>query len=611
MTIIDTAQKHLADQRDYVKKRHLDRQAEVAKNSGTAGLVDEKMLAETMRSVRYLDEAHAAGDIIDNAIEAGASQVHIVYRTEGNKISEIAFIDDASGIDPVFLPHATKWGGSSNDGSRNVFGRFGFGLPSASVNRGRRFDVYSRTASDLEFSAVTVDLDRLTMKQNVVQLPTVRVGALPQWLATYAAAKVRGGLEAVRTVVVWSHLDRLAWNSKSVSVARFREHLGITYASWLDVCDVRVDGEPVEPVDPLFTTQESRWYDIPDAPKADVHSPIRFEMKDRDGNKHEVTVRLSYLSVDAINARVASGNRGAPPKVRYRVRKEYNGIFVTRNGRFIELVKPMGIPGVRWDVYARQVGVALDFPPALDEVFGVTPDKQTIMLSESVIKSLESAGVIRAVKSLNDAVREERKKGEAGADVETDENGTETRPSEAAIAKALEKDIRRRRKASEETQEESNRNFQEKVKRISKETGLSEADVAKAQEEAQKAKPYRVDFVSGTEDDPFYTPTMEGAQFVLQINTGHPWYREVYSRLANEKEMRSALELMLWVLGTCEVDSSGEDRAFYRGERREWSRLMANAFDIHPLVFSGAPSKAEMDDDDPTGWVEDDEEAVG
>ena len=88
-------------------------------SSGAAGLVDEKMLAETMRSVRYIDEAHAAGDIIDNAIEAGASQLHIVYRTEGKNIAEIAFIDDASGIDESFLPHATKWGGSSNDGSRN------------------------------------------------------------------------------------------------------------------------------------------------------------------------------------------------------------------------------------------------------------------------------------------------------------------------------------------------------------------------------------------------------------------------------------------------------------------------------------------------------------
>lgn len=608
MSMIDTAQKHLSDQRDYVKKRHLDRQAEVAKNSGTAGLVDEKMLAETMRSVRYIDEAHAAGDIIDNAIEAGASQLHVVYRTEGKSINEIAFIDDASGIDESFLPHATKWGGSSNDGSRNVFGRFGFGLPSASVNRGRKFDVYSRIEADADFKAVTVDLDRLDIKSNVVQLPTVRSGVLPEWLTKYAADNVRGGLDAIRTVVVWSHLDRLAWNSKAVSATRFREHLGITYAGWLDVCDIRVDGDAVEPVDPLFTTQGSRWYDIPDAPRADSHSPIRFEMKDRDGNKHTVTVRLSYLSVDAINARVASGNRGAPPKVRFNVRKKYNGIFVTRNGRFIELIKAEGF---RWDNYARQVGVALDFPPALDEVFGVTPDKQTIMLSESVNGALESAGVMRAFKSLNDAVRDERKKTEADADAETDENGTETRPSEAAIAKALEKDIRRRRKASEETQEESTRNFTKKVKRLSKESGVSEDEVRKAQEEAQRAKPYRVDFLGGTEDDPFYTPTMEGAQFVLQINTGHPWYREVYSRLANDREMRSALELMLWVLGTCEVDSGGEDRAFYRGERREWSRLMANAFDVHPLVFSGAASKAEMEDDDPTGWIEEDDEAAG
>src|SRR5437870_3686769 len=168
--IKDNAQQHLAEQREWVKKRHLDDQRAVAARTvGRSGLVDEKMLAETMRSVRYADEAHAAGDIIDNAIEAGASEAHVVFRTRGAAIEEIAFLDNASGIAEEFLPHATKWGGSSNDGRRNTFGRFGFGLPSASVNRGRRFDVISRTDSDSAFLGVTVDLDNLVTDDGIVQ----------------------------------------------------------------------------------------------------------------------------------------------------------------------------------------------------------------------------------------------------------------------------------------------------------------------------------------------------------------------------------------------------------------------------------------------------------
>lgn len=606
-TTTSTAHEHLKKQRDYVKSRHLQSQAAAAKNAGASGMVDERMLAESMRSVRYLDEAHAAGDIIDNAIEAGASQLRIAYQVERGKVTGIAFIDDASGIDPSFLPHATKWGGSSNVGSRNTFGRFGFGLPSASVNRGRRYSVYSRTASDEEFSSVTVDLDNLAGKDGIVPLPRVERRELPGWVRGHAEKHMTRGLEDTRTVVVWENLDRIEWTNKTTSVAKMREHLGITYASWLDVCEITVDGEAVEPVDVLFTTPGYRWHKIDGYPEAQPQSPMTVEMRDKDGNKHPVTIRFSYIGVDAYDARVPTGAKGAPPKIRQKVRSRYNGVFVTRHGRFIELAKPEFIT---WNNYARQVGMAIDFPPELDDLFGVTPDKQTIMISEAAQKALEAAGVVRAFKALQKAVQDERALRRAEEDAKKggdDGDDQGERPSETAIKQAVEKSFRKTRKASPEAEEEAERNFKEKVKRIAKDTGLPEDKVRDAQEESARQKPYRVEFAKETEDQPFYTPLQEGPQLILRINTAHPWYRELYSRLGLDAQMRSGLELMLFVLATCELDASAEARVFYRGERREWSKRMADAFDYHPLVFTGAASRDEVDDHDPAAWAEDDD----
>lgn len=608
MKIQDTAQKHLQDQRQYVKDRHLEDQRKIAGASGTTGLVDEKMLAQTMRSVRYADEGHAAGDIIDNSIESGASQVHLAYDTAGSAIQQIAFIDDGSGIDPTFLPHATKWGGSSNDGKRNVFGRFGFGLPSASVNRGTKFSVYSRTDSSEDFNCVTVDLENLSVSGQVVALPKATVAPLPKWVSDYVTARVgdgevewHGGIEAVRTVVVWSNLDRLKWKNKQASTAGFREHLGITYAGWLNVCSIAVDHQKVEPVDVLFTTPDARWYDIEGFPKADPHESIRIEVEDSDGARHPITVRFSYLSVDAHDATVATGGRGRPKKIRQAIRKEYNGFFVTRNGRFIELARP---DEVDWSVYARQVGVAIDFPPALDELFGVTPDKQTIVFSERVISILTANNVFRAFKTLTSAVSTEREVRRAARLAEM-ASGDGKRPSEETIAKVVSKDVRRTRKVSDESQAEGERNFKERVKRMADETGLPEEQIAEVQQKIAISKPYAIEFRETTEDMPFYTPKMDNTQTVLEINTAHPWYREVYLRLADNAEMRSALELMLFVLGTCELDSTDLSRNFYRNERREWSNRMADAFDLHRMVFSGAKSKQEVEDDDPSAWAED------
>jgi len=612
MKVKDSAQKHLMEQRAYVKSRHLEAQRRTAKTAGATGLVDEKMLAQTMRSVRYKDEGHAAGDIVDNAIESGATQVHIAFRTEGTAIKEIAFVDDGSGIDPEFLPHATKWGGSSNEGRRNTFGRFGFGLPSASVNRGTRFTVYSRIESAAPFTAVTVDLRNLTVEGQVVSLPEPAEQDVPDWVKQYVAdastenGVFLGGLEAVRTVVVWSDLDRLAWKNRQQATARFREHLGITYAGWLDVCRLVVDHQAVEPVDVLFTTPDYRYYDIPGFPKAEPQQSIRFEAEDADGAKHEVTVRFSYLGVDAHNATVATGAKGAPKKIRQSIRKAYNGVFVTRNGRFIEVAQP---PEIQWSVYARQVGVALDFAPELDELFGVTPDKQTIVFTDRVTAMLEANGVIRAFRTLVDQVAKERAQRKANA-VGNGSAADGPRASEETMAKVVSKDVRRTRKMGEETKQEAEENFQDRVKRLTVETGVPEEQVREAQERLDAKTPYRVDFADHNEDMPFYGPRMDGTQTVLEINTEHPWYREVYLRLADNPEMRSALELMLFVLGACELDSTDQARVFYRNERRAWSRMLADGFDLHSQVFSGAASREEVEDDDATAWVEDEPDLV-
>ena len=576
MKVNNTVQEHLKAQREYVKDQQLMNQRDVASQGGGSGLVDDKMLAETMRSVRYSNEASAASDLIDNSIESGATQVHIAYRVEsGTKIEEIAVLDDASGIDASFLPYCTKWGGSSNkDGVRNLFGRFGFGLPSASVNRGRAYDVYSRIESGENFKKVSIDLDNLVSDNGLVELPTVVEEDLPEWVEEYAVDHFEN-IDEVRTVIVWRKLDRLEWGNTKQSTANFRQQLGITYASWLDVVRIVVDGLIVEPVDTLFTTPGYRWHEVPGYANADPQSSIRFNASDDNGEVHEITVRFSFLGIDAWEARDGSA------KVRQRVRKDHNGLVVSRNGRYIETCNK--VQGMTFDNYARQVGINIDFPPALDSLFGVTPDKQSILITGRLLDMLETHGVVRAFKALKKKVSDDRAAAKEKADEDIE---TGVRPSEITIAKVLELD-KNKRKKSEESLAEGAKNLDRKVKELSAESGISEEKIREAREKLHNEQPYRVAFHRGHEDDPFYRPMMEGLQLVLEINTGHLWYQDLYSRLEkNQTELRSALETMLFVMGVCELDAHGEVRNFYRSERRVWSDKINLALEHHPIAFN-------------------------
>ena len=52
------------------------------------------------------------------------------------------------------------WGGTDREGSRDLFGRYGYGLPSASISQGKRLTVYS-APTQAPSTAVDLDIDEI------------------------------------------------------------------------------------------------------------------------------------------------------------------------------------------------------------------------------------------------------------------------------------------------------------------------------------------------------------------------------------------------------------------------------------------------------------------
>lgn len=94
---------------------------------------------ESQRRSGYRNTAAAAREIVDNAMEAGATRVDICVskpkqlqkhqRTES--ISAIAFIDNGSGMLPKMAQYALSWGSGTHFDDPAFIGKFGFGLPNA------------------------------------------------------------------------------------------------------------------------------------------------------------------------------------------------------------------------------------------------------------------------------------------------------------------------------------------------------------------------------------------------------------------------------------------------------------------------------------------------
>lgn len=96
-----------------------------------------------------------------------------------------------------------------------------------------------------------LDLDEIAAgRQRAVPVP--RPEPLPPTLP--------GGHSSFGTLVVWRRCDRLDLKRPSALARRLREHLGRIFRDFLwEGLTLRVNGDPVEPFDPLFLDPRAPW----------------------------------------------------------------------------------------------------------------------------------------------------------------------------------------------------------------------------------------------------------------------------------------------------------------------------------------------------------------
>ena len=108
----------------------------------------------------YDNEAMALNDLIDNSLDANASEVNILLVTGGNRtpddyslrdsgrerpdrISAILVQDNGTGMADGFTRAACAYGWSSKK-DKKTLGTFGFGVKNAGIAFGSRLEVYSK-----------------------------------------------------------------------------------------------------------------------------------------------------------------------------------------------------------------------------------------------------------------------------------------------------------------------------------------------------------------------------------------------------------------------------------------------------------------------------------
>jgi Histidine kinase-, DNA gyrase B-, and HSP90-like ATPase len=542
------------------------------------GLVFADAFIRGMRDIGYKSPAWALSELTDNSIQAQATAIEIVFgemvpERGGEQPQQIALVDDGVGMIPEMISYSVRWGGTDREGDRQGFGRYGYGLPSASVSIAKKYSVYSKSKND-EWHRVTVDIEDLANvagdTDEIDKKLTAVKSELPDWISNETVKIDIENLES-GTVVVFEEMDRLGihtgWKSAKSIKAKFMDHFGLIYRHWLPEPMFYIDGDEVQLVDPLFLNEDGRFYDETTVMAQKIETR-HFTTIATSGEEGQVTIKASYLPPNFQLADPKSTPKSAKNK-RFKIMKANNGIHITRDGREIDCIKPHGMA---WQNYDRNVKIEIDFDPELDEFFGITTSKQQITIDEDMWQKFMNRG------KLGDVISDIRSKFKEGisainADLDNPKEDTE-RPSESAMKDSKYLDTHSKPETDKQ-KAEGQKNLDREAHRVSEHERRSKEKILEEMEQEAQDRPFRVEY-QAIEEGPFYLPKRLGQQRQLIINTAHPFYEKVFNQAP---EVRAGLEVLLFVLAESEMEANEEASRFYKAERNRWSERLRNALD--------------------------------
>lgn len=609
-------------------------------------LFNSKQALESQRKNGYRDTASAAREIVDNSIEAGAKRIDIIFehsKSERGKdlVTSIAFIDDGSGMLPKMIQYALSLGGGTHFDEPDFIGKFGFGLPNASINQTKRVEVYSYPSGSKDLMRAALDVNEV-QQHGLQTVQPAQKATLPEFVQKHLTKnklKFEHG-----TVVVWVNPDRLTYKTG----AKLKEHLlddfGITYRYLLTEVNLFIEGVNVGITDPIFLNPEGRFYLPPDesgSPDAGGANEIfnrSFVIKhyvdpDTGINHVDKVDELSdinekdpnLLTYGAVNVRVSRLPYGFAAEQgndkfssnRLDIRTTGRGISFVRAGREIETLKVF--PHTKRD-YAAGLGswlvlqsydyhwaCEIVFKPELDEVFGITNDKQKVRPLEDFWRVLASDDVeldaaLRKEHRWQTALRKQKKAEREKAKIQKQTEPT-SEPTLAESAAATVEIITGKTASIPDRGKEAVKTVTDnKIDERVTVTHETREEAIKALEAERKRRPYKIEYferVSGA----FYEPELGAyGQIIVKINRRHPFFQAAYETLLSIEgglKAKEAIDLLLIALAKAELTAEHElTQQLYETQRKEtWSPFLEKSVKVLQQKMSSNDSEIEIEEE--------------
>lgn len=598
---------------------------------GRFDLIPTQLAIVAMRDNGYKNTAYALAELIDNSIQAGATHVEMlcseteerVRQRRRRRVEQIGILDNGSGMDATTLRMALQFGNGTRLEDRTGMGRFGMGLPNASISQCRRVDVWTWQTGISDAIHTYIDLDEIDQGK-VDEVPQPQSKAVPEmWLAASG-----GELGLSGTLVVWSELDRCMWRTAKTIVDHSQLLIGRMYRRF--IYDGRaiirfaafLKRNPTTPqIDKIAEVNDPIYRMTPSSTPSPFDTAAMFEPYGDtgeyrhafkvNGQTYEAIARFTVASEQARQRSASGVDAGRQDHGQHASRNV--GVSVMRADREIEMSQALVDPSQPRD---RWWGIEIDFPPNLDEVFGVTNNKQSARtLSDMLDTPVET--LLETDQSLQEFYDELQATDDPRYDLIrfTEQIRKNLRLMRSQITAQMRGQTRRRRHktdglaaetrgttATRDLQNQGRRGESDAGEEHSREErvheleeGLQNAGVPpqQAHEEATDTidTGLKFQFAESAADSPaFFSVMPRGGVIVLTLNTRHPVYEHLIEVLERTdpgnaedrlQNAREGLKLLLEAWARYEDEQpEGVRRDAAMDARTDWGRVARHFFSV-------------------------------
>jgi anti-sigma regulatory factor (Ser/Thr protein kinase) len=499
---------------------------------------------QATRDSGYKSTASAISELVDNSIQAGASRIVISVAASGSDDEataiEVSVFDNGCGMTSATLRQALRFGGSTRFGDRRGLGRYGMGLPNASLSQARRVTVFTwqstkgaRGHDGRRVHAAYLDVDEI-VRGEMTEVPEPRVVKTPP--------KECAGTSG--TLVCWSQCDRLDNRRISTIVRKLEVELGRRFRHFIwKGLRITINGDTLHAFDPLYLHEEA---DVSGARL--FGEEMRFEVRADPLDPRKtgwVSVRFTELPVHAWH------KLSNDEKRRIGISKGA-GVSIVRGGREVDYGW-FFMGSKHRENYDDWWRCEVQFDPGLDEAFGITHTKQQARPQAHLIDAL-TPDLEATARALNVRARKAHTAVKASERVSQAER----------IANERDHLLRPLPRTADPT-----------AKALMQELAVSHPTLRERGSEADR---YSI-VEHAVKDTSFFTLAHDGDRLALVLNPDHPFYREIYKPLSEgdtprDPELRAKLELLLLAAARSEAASRGKIPALAK-HRLEWSNTLA------------------------------------